>query len=162
MLLTWMNGFCKSDNPLRRLHLSSVVVEWDRRITLGDRANEFIPGIPKHILSADQAAFRDIQFLDSGVHMFDEYKRAPAIAPPRPQTAVDVPLQVLPTDGQEIAPSLEKIGRPETRKRCNRILQVCCQSMTSGNELLWKAPARETFSAPPILLVANSALVIED
>lgn len=102
-----------------------------RRITLGDRADELIPGIPKHILSADQAAFRDIQFLDSGVNVFDEYKRERAIARPRPQTSVDVPLQVFPTDGQESSTLVRKDWAPRNAEE----MQLYFRSVLSIDDL---------------------------
>jgi hypothetical protein len=50
-----------------------------------DEANDFTLGIPKHILSAEQAVFRNIQSTGSSIDMFDEYKRERAIAPRRQQ-----------------------------------------------------------------------------
>jgi len=42
---------------------------------LRDKANELMLGIPKHILSAEQVVFRNIQSMGSGINMFDEYKK---------------------------------------------------------------------------------------
>jgi hypothetical protein len=56
---------------------------------LRDEANELMPGIPKHILSAEQVGFRNIQSMGSGIDMFDEYKRASDCAS-TPTTSVDV------------------------------------------------------------------------